>query len=82
VVGTAMTSNVKRVIAYHASRLKDKSVDVRLKSIQELAKLPDEDSLTALQQAFQTEADPAVKKAAQEAGRSVFTQLKSARSGE
>jgi predicted transcriptional regulator len=77
-----MTTNIKRVVAYHISRLRDKNPDVRLKSIQELAQLADEDALVALQQAFQTETDAAIKRAAQEAGRTVFTALKSARSGE
>jgi HEAT repeat protein len=77
-MATTMSTNIKRVIAYHISRLKDKNPETRLKSIQELGQLPDEDSLVALQQAYQTETDPVVKKAAQEAGRLVFSQINGA----
>jgi hypothetical protein len=73
-----MTTNIKRVIAYHISRLKDKNPETRLKSIQELAQLPDDESLAALQAAYQSETDPVIKKAAQEAGRLIFSQLNGA----
>ena len=43
-----MTTSNKRIVAYHISRLQDKSRDVRLKSIAELALMVDEDALSAL----------------------------------
>jgi HEAT repeat protein len=71
-----MTVTVKRMVAYHISRLKDKSPAVRLKSINELALLGDADALEALQEVYQTDGDSEVRKAAQEAGRSIFLKQK------
>jgi HEAT repeat protein len=59
-------------VDYHIARLKDRSADVRLRSIQELAELGDPDALPALQETFRTDADFEVRKAAQEAGRAIF----------
>lgn len=66
-----------KIVAYHIARLNDRSAEVRLKSIQELAELGDSTALDALQQTFRTDADLEVRKAAQEAGRAIF--LKSQR---
>ena len=62
----------KKLVAYHIARLKDKNVDVRLSSIQELAELNDPEALDALQEMFRTDPDMAVRKAAQEAGRTIY----------
>lgn len=62
----------KKLVSYHIARLKDKSADVRLKSIRELAELGDPEALDALQQMYRTDPDLAVRKAAQEAGRAIF----------
>jgi HEAT repeat protein len=67
-------SNVttKRIVEYHIGRLQDKDPNVRLKSIHELALLGDADTLEALQAVYQNDADERVRKAAQEAGRTIF----------
>jgi HEAT repeat protein len=67
---------VKRMVAYHISRLKDKNPAVRLKSISELALLGDPDALEALQEVYESDDDSEVRKAAQEAGRSIFLKSK------
>lgn len=76
-----MTSSNKRIIAYHISRLQDKNRDVRLKSIAELALMADEEALAALRTLVEKDPDTEVKKAAQEAGRSIFLALRSANAG-
>lgn len=65
-----MISN--RLVAYHIERLKDKSTQVRLKSIHELRLLGDPAALEALEQLYHTDSDFEVRKAAQEAGREIF----------
>lgn len=67
---------VKRVVEYHISRLKDKSPQVRLKAIKELELICDPDSLPALREVFDTDSDVEVRKAAQEAGRTIFLKSK------
>ena len=62
----------KKLVTYHIARLKDRNVDVRLSSIHELAELGDPEALGALQEAFKTDPDIHVRKAAQEAGRLIF----------
>ncbi|MBI1277184.1 MAG: hypothetical protein GC179_03555 [Anaerolineaceae bacterium] len=71
-----MTTSNKRIIAYHISRLQDKSRDVRLKSIAELALMVDEDVLNALRGLVEKDPDTEVRKAAQEAGRTIFIKLR------
>lgn len=71
-----MTTSNKRIVAYHISRLHDKSRDVRLKSIAELALIADEDALTALRELVEKDPDTEVRKAAQEAGRAIFIKLR------
>ncbi len=66
------TSPAKRLVEYHIGRLQDKNADVRLKSIHELELLGDPDALEALQDVFKNDPEPEVRKAAQEAGRSIF----------
>jgi len=66
------SSYTKKLVAYHISRLKDKNPDVRLKSIQELAQLGDTDALAALEQLFKSDGDKDVRKAAQEAGLTIY----------
>ena len=71
-----MTTSNKRSVAYHISRLQDKSRDVRLKSIAELALMVDEEALTALRALVEKDPDTEVRKAAQEAGRAIFVKLR------
>ena len=66
-------SNAKRVLEFHISRLQDKNRDVRLRSISELRVLNDPDALLPLRKVFEQDTDPDVRKAAQEAGRAIFT---------
>jgi len=66
------SSYTKKLVAYHISRLKDKSADVRLKSIQELMQLADTEALPALEQLFKSDTDKEVRRAAQEAGLSIY----------
>lgn len=63
----------KKLLAYHMGRLKDKNPEVRLKSIQELEQLGDPEALNVLREVFENDADVEVRKAAQEAGRVIFT---------
>ena len=62
----------KKLVTYHIARLKDKNADVRLSSIHELAEIGDPEALDALQEAYRTDIDLEVRKAAQEAGRQLF----------
>ena len=62
----------KRLVDYHIGRLQDKSPAVRLKAINELGLLGDPVALEILQDIFQNDPDPEVRKAAQRAGRSIF----------
>lgn len=71
-----MTTSNKRIIAYHIARLQDKNREIRLKSIAELALIPDHDSLEALRKLVENDSDTEVRKAAQEAGRQIFIKLK------
>ena len=70
---------VKRVVEYHINRLKDKSPEVRLKAIQELELLGDPDALDPLRFVYDNDENVDVRKAAQDAGRSIF--LKSREAG-
>ena len=71
-----MTVTVKRMVAYHIARLKDKNPAVRLKAINELSLLGDPDALEALQEVYQSDAESEVRRAAQEAGRAIFLKHK------
>jgi HEAT repeat protein len=66
------TSTLKRLVVYHIGRLQDKNPQVRLKAISELALLGDAEALDALQNVFKNDPDVEVRRAAQEAGRSIF----------
>ncbi len=70
------TSLNKKLVAYHISRLKDKSPDVRLKSIQELAQLGDPEAMEPLRDIFKNDPVLEVRKAAQEAGLTIFNAQK------
>lgn len=61
-----------RLVEYHIARLQDKNPAVRLKSIRELALLGDKAALAALEQVYRTDDDPEVRRAAQEAGKTIF----------
>lgn len=63
---------VSKLVAYHLERLKDKSKDVRLKTITELRLLGDPAALSALEALYRNDSEPDVRKAAQEAGREIF----------
>ena len=65
-------SVIERMIAYHLARLNDKNPQVRIESIQELALLEATAALDALEAVYRNDPDPAVRKAAQEAGRALF----------
>jgi HEAT repeat protein len=67
-----MVSANKKLVAYHIARLNDRSAEVRLKSIRELADLGDPEALDALQETFRTDPDLDVRKAAQNAGRAIY----------
>lgn len=71
-MGPKLVSVQKKLVAYHLSRLQDHNAAVRLKAIQELALIGDPEALEALQQVYQTDVDPDVRHAAQEAGRTLF----------
>lgn len=71
-----MTTSNKRIVAYHIARLQDKNRDIRLKSIAELALIPDSDSLDALRAVVEKDSDNEVRKAALEAGRLIFIKIK------
>jgi HEAT repeat protein len=60
------------LVDYHIGRLQDKSPDVRLKAITELALLADSNALDVLRSVYENDPDPEVRKAAQEAGRAIF----------
>lgn len=62
----------KKLVVYHLARLSDKNVDVRLKSIQELADLGDIEALPTLEALYRDDPDASVRKAAQEAGRTIY----------
>jgi HEAT repeat protein len=64
--------SLKKIVDYHIARLQDKNAEVRLKSIQELRDLGDLHALVPLESVFRTDPDPAVRKAAQEAGRAIY----------
>lgn len=61
-----------RVVSYHIGRLKDKNPEVRMRSIEELRLIGDIAALDPLKEVFETDEDPVVRKAAQEAGRQIF----------
>jgi HEAT repeat protein len=63
---------VKRVVQYHINRLKDKRPEIRLEAIRELELLGDTDALEPLRECFDNDDDKAVRKAAQQAGRTIF----------
>jgi HEAT repeat protein len=65
-----------RVVDYHIGRLKDKSPEVRLKSINELKLLGDPAALEPLEQVFHNDPEPEVRKAAQAAGLEIFIKQK------
>jgi HEAT repeat protein len=65
-------SPTKRVVAYHIARLQDKNAEARLKAIKELELLGDVEALDALREVYASDSDIDVRRAAQEAGRSIF----------
>jgi hypothetical protein len=68
-------SATERMIAYHISRLKDKSPQVRIKSIEELALLEATDTLSLMEELYRGDPDQDVRLAAQKAGRVLFRKL-------
>jgi HEAT repeat protein len=74
--GSCTVSVNKKLVAYHIGRLKDHDPQIRLRTIQELAQLGDPEALEALHSVFENDSDPGVRKAAQDAGRAIFTNQK------
>ncbi|GAB4553771.1 MAG: hypothetical protein OHK0023_23160 [Anaerolineae bacterium] len=72
---------MNKLIEYHIKRLEDKSTEVRLKAIQELRLIGSAVALSALERVFRTDEDPAVRRAAQEAGREIYLKNQEARQG-
>jgi HEAT repeat protein len=62
----------QRIIEYHIARLRDKRAEVRLQSIEELLLLEATEAIDALKEVYDNDDDPAVRKAAQRAGRKLF----------
>ena len=73
---------MKQVVQYHIARLKDKSKDARLKTINELVLLEDADALEALKDVFKNDVDEDVRKAAQQAGRELFLKVRAKQESE
>jgi HEAT repeat protein len=71
-------STVKKMVAYHISRLQDKSIDARIKAIKELELIGDPDALDPLRAVYNSDPDADVRKAAQDAGRTIFLKSQSA----
>lgn len=65
-------STNKRLVAYHISRLQDKDPGNRIKAIKELELIADPEALDILRSIYDTDSDLDVRKAAQDAGRSIF----------
>jgi HEAT repeat protein len=68
-----------RLVEYHIMRLQDKSMEVRLKSINELRLIADPAAMEPLEQLYRTDPEAEVRKAAQEAGREIFLKNRSKR---
>ena len=62
----------KKIVEYHISRLSNKDSAVRLKAIQELELLCDDDAMAALQEIYENDPDDTVRLAAKQAGREIF----------
>jgi len=65
-------SALERIIAYHLGRLKDKNPEVRIKSIEELALLGATSALPHLEELYKSDDNPDVRKAARQAGLTLF----------
>jgi hypothetical protein len=70
-----MASATEKMISYHISRLKDKSPQIRVKSIEELALLEATDAYTVLEELFRNDPEPDVRAAAQKAGRALYLKM-------
>lgn len=73
-------SQIDKIVQFHINRLKDRSVEVQLKSIHELQLLgaQAESAMPALRELFETSENVDVKRAAQQAGIVIFTKSKEA----
>lgn len=65
-------STRQRVIDYHIARLKHKSVEIRKEAIGQLVLLHATEALEALREVFEQDEDPDVRRAAQDAGRTLW----------
>lgn len=72
-----MPSATEKMISYHISRLKDKSPQIRVKSIEELALLEATEAYPVLEELFRTDPEPDVRAAAQKAGRVLYLKIHS-----
>ncbi|PJF42990.1 MAG: hypothetical protein CUN55_09385 [Phototrophicales bacterium] len=79
-----MPTSQDKVLQFHINRLKDRSRDVVLRTIEELIKFgaSAESALPALEQLFRTTEDPVIKKAAQVAGLEIHKKVKEAKQQE
>ncbi len=71
-----MMNSEKKIIDYHISRLQDRDADIRLRSVEDLAVVGDEDALNALKALYETETHENVRKAIKTAGRQIFMRLR------
>lgn len=77
-------SQIEKIVQFHISRLKDRSVEVQLNTIRELELLgaQAEAALPALKELFETTEDENVQRAAQRAGYTIFQKVKEQRQQE
>jgi hypothetical protein len=75
-----MATSLEKIIAFHISRLQDKRPDVRLNAIAELQAMGADakPALQALETCYKESEEPDIKKAAQEAGFSIYMAAKNA----
>lgn len=62
----------QRLVDYNISRLSDKNIEVRLRSIEELRLLGDKAALAPLEALFKSDPEAEVRSAAQRAGLEIY----------
>lgn len=73
-----MASSQEKMVQFHISRLKDKNIDVLLRTIEALAQFGADaaEALPVLEQVYRNHENPEVRKAAQKAGYRIYSQTK------